>query len=81
MTRFPYLRGFRIEEELEEEYLYKIPVIKQLKTFDFNVPVTFFIGENGSGKSTLLEALAVLCGFNAEDGTRNFNFATNETHQ
>jgi len=45
MTRFPYLRGFRIEEELEEEYLYEIPVIKPLKTFDFNVPVTFFLDE------------------------------------
>ncbi|MDD4716374.1 MAG: AAA family ATPase, partial [Oscillospiraceae bacterium] len=42
--------------------------------------VTFFVGENGTGKSTLLEAIAVACGFNAEGGTRNFNFATEETH-
>ncbi len=39
-------------------------------------PVTYFIGENGSGKSTILEAIAVACGFNAEGGTINFNFAT-----
>jgi predicted ATPase len=42
--------------------------------------VTFFIGENGTGKSTLLEAIAVCAGFNAEGGSRNFRFATRETH-
>jgi predicted ATPase len=46
----------------------------------FHPNVTFLVGENGSGKSTLLEALAVASGFNAEGGTRNFNFATEETH-
>lgn len=38
--------------------------------------VTFLVGENGSGKSTLIEALAVAAGFNAEGGSRNFNFET-----
>jgi predicted ATPase len=33
--------------------------------------VTFFVGENGSGKSTLLEALAEICGFNPEGGSRD----------
>ena len=42
--------------------------------------MTFFVGENGTGKSTLLEAIAVAYGFNAEGGSRNFNFATNQTH-
>jgi predicted ATPase len=42
--------------------------------------VTFFVGENGSGKSTLLEAIAVAMGFNAEGGSRNFNFSTHESH-
>ena len=46
----------------------------------FDRPVTFLVGENGSGKSTLLEAIAVACGFNPEGGTRNFRFATRETH-
>ena len=41
--------------------------------------VTFFIGENGTGKSTLIEAMAVAAGFNAEGGSRNFNFATRRT--
>jgi len=51
-----------------------------LKNFEFKKPVTFFVGENGSGKSTLLEALAIRCGFNAEGGSRNMNFSTNQTH-
>ena len=75
-----HLRGFEIAKPLEEEYLYEIPAIKYLREFSFNAPVTIFVGENGSGKSTLLEALAVCCGFNPEGGTRNFNFATAETH-
>ena len=42
--------------------------------------MTFLVGENGTGKSTLLEAVAVACGFNAEGGTRNFDFSTRATH-
>jgi predicted ATPase len=38
--------------------------------------VTFLVGENGSGKSTLTEAIAVAAGFNAEGGSRHFDFAT-----
>lgn len=40
----------------------------------------FFVGENGVGKSTLIEAIAVAMGFNPEGGTKNFNFATMESH-
>lgn len=42
--------------------------------------MTFIVGENGMGKSTLLEAIAVKAGFNAEGGSKNFRFATRETH-
>lgn len=42
----------------------------------FSRPVTFLVGENGTGKSTLLEATAVALGFNAEGGSRDFNFST-----
>ena len=38
------------------------------------------VGPNGMGKSTLLEAIAVKAGFNAEGGSKNFRFATRETH-
>ncbi len=47
---------------------------------EFHPKVTFLIGENGTGKSTLLEAIAVECGFNAEGGSRNFNFSTRSSH-
>ena len=64
-------------------YLEDLPVIKFLKKekeIELNSAVTFFVGENGTGKSTLLEAIAVAYGFNAEGGSRNFNFSTNKTH-
>lgn len=64
----------------KDRYLLSIPALRDLKELDFSSPVTFFVGENGSGKSTLLEAIAVLCGFNPEGGTRNMNFSTLETH-
>jgi predicted ATPase len=62
------------------EYPFSIPAIRDLDEVQFRSPVTFFIGENGTGKSTLLEALAVATGFNAEGGSRNFNFATRASH-
>ena len=61
-------------------YPFAIPAIRSLDRLELHPAVTFFIGENGSGKSTLLEALAVKLRFNAEGGSRNFNFATRETH-
>lgn len=39
--------------------------------FEFDAPVTFFIGENGSGKSTLLEAMAVLARLPISGGSMN----------
>jgi predicted ATPase len=66
--------------ELESTYAAELPAIKSLTKLDLHPHVTFFIGENGSGKSTLLEAIAVADGFNAEGGTRNFNFATRSSH-
>ena len=54
--------------------------LSQTGALTFPAPVTFFVGENGTGKSSLLEAIAVACGFNPEGGTRNFRFATRETH-
>lgn len=47
-----------------------LPFVSDLD-FEFNNPVTFFVGENGSGKSTMLEAVADLCGLPVGGGGRN----------
>jgi len=58
------------------EYPFSLPIIRELRSIAFDAQVTFLIGENGSGKSTLIEAIAVACGFNAEGGSKHFNFET-----
>lgn len=79
-----YIIGLKLKNNISDEsnYALSLPVIKSLgqEQLDLNKNVTFFVGENGTGKSTLLEAIAVNMGFNAEGGTRNFNFASKETH-
>ncbi|KXB71752.1 AAA family ATPase [Peptoniphilus sp. DNF00840] len=68
-------------EDLKEySYLRNIPSLKNFQGIKIEKPVTFFVGENGSGKSTLLEAIAIALGLNPEGGSKNFNFATKETH-
>lgn len=62
------------------DYPFNLPAITHLQQLEFHPKVTFIVGENGSGKSTLLEAIAVALGFNAEGGTKNFNFNTRESH-
>lgn len=63
-----------------DSYLREIKAINQIEEIQIEKPVTYFVGENGSGKSTLLEAIAVSCGFNAEGGSRNYNFSTYDSH-
>jgi predicted ATPase len=63
-----------------DEYPFSLPAVRFLDTLELHPKVTFFVGENGSGKSTLLEAIAVNWGFNAEGGTKNFNFNTHSSH-
>ncbi len=78
-----YLRSVRLKEPVDPgSYLARLPAVKHLSGdgIEFDHPVTIFVGENGTGKSTLLEAIAVAYGFNAEGGTKNFNFSTNATH-
>lgn len=58
------------------QYPFCIPAVKSLHELPLHEHVTFLVGENGTGKSTLIEAIAVCCGFNAEGGSRNFNFET-----
>ena len=73
-----FIRALSIDwNEVEKDsYLRHIPALKDLDFLQFRKNVTFFVGENGSGKSTLLEAIAVSYGFNAEGGTKNYNFST-----
>ena len=84
MTKPKYISEVIFRDELNNNsYLNALPMVKHLKekgSVPLNSDITFFVGENGTGKSTLLEAIAVAYGFNAEGGSRNFNFSTNATH-
>lgn len=66
----------------DNSYISSLPVVKYLnnaRRLDFNQEVTFLVGENGTGKSTLIEAIAISAGYNAEGGSKNFNFSTKQT--
>lgn len=78
-----FLQAIRLERDKIsnfKSYPFCIPAVRHLHRLEFHPAVTFFIGENGTGKSTLLEAIATKYGFNAEGGSKNFNFATQDTH-
>ncbi|KLU74586.1 ABC transporter ATP-binding protein [Clostridium botulinum] len=61
-------------------YIKQIASIRNFNKLEIETPITFFVGENGTGKSTLLEAIALNYGFNAEGGSLDYNFATNDSH-
>lgn len=79
-----YIRSIAVNDLRDENsYIADLPAVKHLcamEELSLDNSVTFIVGENGTGKSTLLEGIAVGFGFNPEGGTRNFSFATNETH-
>jgi predicted ATPase len=62
-----------------EAYPFSIPTVRDVEKINFTQPVTFLAGENGSGKSTIIEAIAIASGFNAEGGTKNYNFTSQNT--
>ncbi|KRM90141.1 hypothetical protein FC80_GL001478 [Liquorilactobacillus cacaonum DSM 21116] len=64
----------------EQSYLRDIEALRGQTKIEIKKPVTFFVGENGSGKSTLLEAIAIKYGFNPEGGSKNYSFATYDSH-
>ncbi len=70
----------RDKVESFDRYPFNLPAVRTLDRLELHPKVPFFVGENGSGKSTLLEALAVSMGFNAEGGSKNFNFGTRVSH-
>ena len=83
-----FLRAVRlVRDEVPsfDRYPFSIPAVRALDELVLDPRVTFLVGENGSGKSTLIEAIAVVAGFNAEGGSRNFAFSTrrseSELHQ
>jgi predicted ATPase len=78
-----FIVGIRVLDERVpawNEYPFSLPAVRALDGLEFTSAVTFFIGENGVGKSTVLEAIAIAFGFNPEGGSRNFNFASRESH-
>ncbi|PKM49766.1 MAG: AAA family ATPase [Firmicutes bacterium HGW-Firmicutes-7] len=80
---YQYIRTIELsrdQSELTKDYPFSLKAVKELTKLELNPNVTFIVGENGSGKSTLLEAIAVAYGFNPEGGSKNFNFATNNSH-
>lgn len=76
------IQGIQIDwSKIEQDsYLQEIPSLKNIDSLEFSNNVTFFVGENGTGKSTLIEGIAVACGFNAEGGSKNYNFSTYNSH-
>lgn len=76
------LQGTLLREKVPsfDVYPFNLPAVRNLNTLALHPAVTFLVGENGSGKSTLLEAIAIAAGFNAEGGSRNFNFSTRSSH-
>ncbi len=74
LVRAVYLERARVPTF--DEYPFSVPAVRGLHQLDLDSGVTFLVGDNGAGKSTLIEAIAVAAGFNAEGGTRNFNFKT-----
>ena len=82
MLNQQFIRSIKLNPEKNglEPYVARLAILRDMENLEIAKPVTFFAGENGTGKSTLLEAIAVGYGFNPEGGTRNFNFASRETH-
>lgn len=77
-----YLRAVRLLRDSVNDfniYPFSIPSIQSLDELELDAKITFLIGENGAGKSTLIEAIAVLAGFNAEGGSKNFRFGTRQS--
>lgn len=79
----PFIKAVRLDRDRidnPEAFPFSLPCVRNLDRLELDPQITFFVGENGVGKSTLIEAIAVALRFNPEGGSRNFNFATRESH-
>ena len=79
-----YISEIKLKSSVNDEksYISSLAIVQCLskkKELDIGSDVTFFVGENGTGKSTLVEAIAICAGYNAEGGSKNFNFSTKQT--
>lgn len=75
-----FVRSLKVDDGQDEtSYPFSIPAVREIEKVLFSTPITFLVGENGSGKSTIVETIAVAAGFNAEGGTKNYNFSTENT--
>ena len=77
-----YIQAMKTSYCADDSYIADLAVVKFLnktRYLDLGQSVTFFVGENGTGKSTLIEAIAVCAGYNAEGGSKNFNFSSRDT--
>ncbi len=74
-----YIRQIKLGDADTSSYPFSIPAVQKLGSIKFDNPVTFLVGENGTGKSTIIEAVAVAAGFNAEGGTKNYSFSSQDT--
>ena len=76
-----YLRSIELKRDSVKSFLsypFCLPAIKNLSSLEFHPKVTFIVGENGTGKSTILEAIAIICGFNAEGGTKLYPLSSTQ---
>ncbi len=83
MISYQYLIDVQLRPDKAPDfsaYPFCLPAVRHLGRLEFDPAVTFIVGENGFGKSTLLEGLAIALGFNAEGGSKNFNFSTRASH-
>ncbi|RYX78986.1 ATP-binding cassette domain-containing protein [bacterium] len=75
-----FIRGMTLDVTDQVSYPFSIPAVKAVESLDLSAsPVTYLVGENGSGKSTIIESIAVTAGFNAEGGTKNYHFTSQNT--
>lgn len=78
-----YIRSIALKRDRVssfDEYPFNIPALRNLDELGLDPAITFIVGENGTGKSTLLEAIALAAGFNPEGGSRNYRFASHDSH-